>query len=73
VQMMRVEALAGQLEAVSPDAVLKRGFSITTLKRGGAVVRSTKDVRPGEKLVTRLTDGDVESVADDKNQPRLFE
>jgi exodeoxyribonuclease VII large subunit len=72
-QTMRVEALSAQLQAVSPTAVLKRGYSITTLKRGGAVVRSTSDVKPGAKIITRLTDGQIESIVDDKNQPRLFE
>jgi exodeoxyribonuclease VII large subunit len=70
---LQVGALAGQLEALSPHAVLKRGYSITTLKRSGAVVRSAGDVKTGDKLITRLSDGQVESVVDDKNQPRLFE
>lgn len=72
-QTMRVEALAAELQAVSPTAVLKRGYSITTLKRGGAVVRSTSDVKSGARIITRVTDGEIESVVDDKNQPRLFE
>ncbi|MBS0191352.1 MAG: exodeoxyribonuclease VII large subunit [Phycisphaerales bacterium] len=58
----RTEALAKHLRAVSPEEVLERGFSITS-KAGGGLVRSIRDVPPGQKLVTRLADGSVESVA----------
>jgi exodeoxyribonuclease VII large subunit len=69
----RVDALAAHLKAVGPEEVLKRGYSITTLRKGGAVIRSAGQVRPGDKLITRLTDGEVESVAQDPNQPSLFD
>jgi exonuclease VII large subunit len=36
-------------------------------------VRSVDQVQPGDRLVTRLADGEIESTADDKNQPGLFE
>lgn len=68
-----VEALAQQLELLSPDAVLRRGYSITLLKEAGRVLRSISELRGGERLLTRLADGSVESVADDPRQPRLFE
>lgn len=69
----RLDALAGQLRAVSPEAILQRGYSMTMRKRDGAVVRSATEVRPGERLVTRLADGTVESVVEDAKQLRLFE
>ena len=56
----RVARLAGRLEALSPLGVLARGYSVT-LKEGGAVVRSAADVRPGERIVTRLGSGEVAS------------
>ena len=68
----RVEAMERELRALSPDSVLKRGFSMTTLKKDGAVVRSAKQIKGGEKLVTRLADGTIESVAEDPKQPKLF-
>jgi len=68
----RLEALAGQLEALAPQRVLARGYSITSVKKSGAIVRSATDVKPGDRLITRVSDGQVESVVDDA-QPRLFE
>jgi exodeoxyribonuclease VII large subunit len=68
----RVEAMERELRALSPESVLRRGYSMTTLKKDGAVVRSASQVKGGEKLVTRLADGTVESVAEDPKQPKLF-
>ena len=45
---------------------------MTTRKRDGAIVRSAADVRAGEKLVTRLAEGVIESSAGDPKQPELF-
>lgn len=72
-QDLKVDLLARHLTAVGPEQVLKRGYSITTLKKGGKVVRSVHQVQPGDRLITRLADGEIESTADDKNQPGLFE
>jgi exodeoxyribonuclease VII large subunit len=69
----RVEGLSHFLEAVSPNRVLQRGYSITTRKKDGAIVRSPKDVKAGERIVTHVADGEIESRVDDANQPRLFE
>jgi exodeoxyribonuclease VII large subunit len=68
-----LEGLSHFLEAVSPDRVLQRGYSITTRKKDGAIVRSPKDVKAGDRIVTRVAEGEIESRVDDANQPRLFE
>jgi exodeoxyribonuclease VII large subunit len=68
-----LQALAARLNAVGPQQVLKRGYSITTLKKTGAIVRSVKDVRPGHRLLTRLADGTLESTAEDSAQMKLFD
>jgi exodeoxyribonuclease VII large subunit len=69
----QIDALAARLNALGPEQVLKRGYSITMLKKGGAVVRDASQVRPGDKLVTRLAEGQIESVVEDSRQLRLFE
>jgi len=69
----RVEALARFLHAVGPEQVLRRGYSITMRKKGGAILRAASEVRPGDRLLTRFSDGQVESVAEDPKQPKLFE
>lgn len=68
----RLNALQRELRAVSPESVLRRGFSMTTLKNG-TVVRSAAQIKGGETLITRLSDGSVESTAEDPKQPKLFD
>lgn len=55
-----VEAVGRQLVAVGPQSVLQRGYSYTT-DAEGRLVRSTSQVKPGQRLVTNLSDGRVES------------
>jgi exodeoxyribonuclease VII large subunit len=50
------------MKAVNPLAVLTRGYSITSDERGH-VLRSVRDVRAGQRLFSRLSDGRVESTA----------
>ena len=56
----QLASLSRNLNAVSPLAVLGRGFSIS-LTESSQVVRQTTDVAPGQTLVTRLADGTVHS------------
>jgi exodeoxyribonuclease VII large subunit len=51
------------LKALSPEATLARGYSITSIQ-GGEILRSVKDVAPQTKLTTRLKDGFIDSVAE---------
>ncbi|MDB5298488.1 MAG: exodeoxyribonuclease large subunit [Phycisphaerales bacterium] len=69
----RLAALGRQLEAVGPENVLKRGYTITLRKRDGAPIRSAEEVKPGDRLITRFADGQVESVTEDSRQLPLFE
>lgn len=57
----KLATVAAAQSALSPLAVLARGYSVTQTD-AGKVVRSTGDVQPGDSLRTRLTDGDVISV-----------
>jgi len=59
----RLDSLERELHAVGPAAVLARGFS-ATLDEAGRLVRSIRQVAPGQRLVTRLADGAVRSVAE---------
>ena len=51
-----------RLDLLNPYAVLTRGYSITT-DADGRVVRRADAVRPGDRLTTRLAEGEVASVA----------
>ena len=50
---------AAALEAYSPLRVLARGYSLTTRVEDGAPVTSAADLKPGERLETRLAQGRV--------------
>lgn len=69
----RLEHFDRHLQAVSPQAVLRRGYSITTRATDGSILRSARDVRAGERLITRLADGTVRSIVEDQKQLPLFE
>jgi exodeoxyribonuclease VII large subunit len=49
------------LRSLGPQAVLSRGYTMTLVPNGQALTRATQ-VRPGDRLTTRLADGTVESV-----------
>jgi exodeoxyribonuclease VII large subunit len=68
-----IDLLSARLHCVNPEEVLKRGYSLTTLKRSGEVVRDPAQVKVGDRLVTRVAGGQVESTVGDGRQMRLFE
>ena len=51
-------ALSSTLEAVSPLAVLNRGYSILTTQ-SGKVVTDEKEVKTGEELTAKLKEGEI--------------
>jgi exodeoxyribonuclease VII large subunit len=62
------DALAARLRLLGPEQVLARGYSITMDARGGKIIRSARETRPGQKLKTRLKSGEVQSVVDGKEK-----
>lgn len=58
-QQHRLNLLETRTDAVDPKRLLRRGYSITLHE--GKVVRSTTDLHVGDKLVTRLAQGEVHS------------
>ena len=57
----KVAGLLRHLEALSPLGILQRGYSITFSFPERAVVKSFRDVSPGDKIETRLAEGKVVS------------
>ena len=51
------------LELASPLNTLKRGFSITRLS-DGTLVRSTKQAKPGSKILTEVSDGQLKATVE---------
>ncbi len=56
----RLARAAEHLRLLSPDATLGRGYSITT-RPDGSVLTSASAAQAGERLLTRLADGEVAS------------
>ena len=52
----RLSAFSGRLQALSPLAVLARGYSVTTDK-DDYVIKGTVDLMPGDIVKTRLAEG----------------
>ena len=60
VQRKRLEASVGKLQAMSPLAVLSRGYSIA--QHNGKSVKSAAEVKSGDELHILLSDGNVDCV-----------
>jgi exodeoxyribonuclease VII large subunit len=70
---LELHGMQAALEALGPLNVLRRGYSVTMLKKGREVVRSAAQVQPGDRLVTQFGDGSIESVVEDGKQLSLFD
>jgi exodeoxyribonuclease VII large subunit len=53
--------LEKRLNSLGPEQVLARGYSITTDAATGKVLRVSAGLKPGQKVKTRLTDGEFSS------------
>jgi exodeoxyribonuclease VII large subunit len=61
----RVAEYGKMIRLLGPQQTLERGYSIT-LDGNGEVVRSIQSVRPGDKLLTRLLDGEIGSTVNER-------
>jgi exodeoxyribonuclease VII large subunit len=69
----KIKGLSIHLEAISPQRVLERGYTVTRLKKTGQIIRNSSQLHEGDAIMTRFGDGEVESIVEDRQQPRLFE
>jgi exodeoxyribonuclease VII large subunit len=60
----RFARLAGQLQSLSPLAVLERGYTITRDAKSGEVVRESGRLKVGQLIVTRFKTGEVTSTVE---------
>ena len=58
----RLEAKKHLIDALSPEATMRRGFTVTRVD--GHAVYSKAELRPGDNIVTYFADGTVESVVE---------
>ncbi len=62
------EQLAGlgkSLNALSPLQVLDRGYSVTFSKKTGKALKDFKEVKPGDKIQTQLSNGKLDCTVDE--------
>jgi len=60
---VHLERLRQAVNLLSPEAMLARGYSVTTTA-GGILVSSVAQVAPGTTIMTRLHDGSIRSVVE---------
>ncbi len=53
--------LERRLNALGPEQVLSRGYSITTDAATGKIIRRAKDAKAGQRLRTRVKEGEISS------------
>jgi len=53
---IQLTAQANRLAGLNPKSVLQRGYSITTNKETGSLVKTLEDIQIGDYLITELTD-----------------
>src|SRR5437016_1468542 len=60
----RFVTLEARLRLLSPTNVLERGYSVTFDAETGQVIRDATEVKPGQRLKTRLKQGEIRSVTE---------
>ena len=55
----RIDAFGQLVAALSPQAVLERGYTITTI--GNKIIKKAADINPGDTITTRFADGAINS------------
>ena len=71
-----MESLHHRLEALSPQHILQKGFSVVL--NDGTVVTSEAQVKPGQQLVIQLAEGSIavqviSPLGTVKNKPQVSE
>lgn len=60
-QSTHVIGMTRRLEALSPLAVLARGYAVVTRKEDGKVVSRVAEATPGQKVDIRISDGQIDA------------
>jgi exodeoxyribonuclease VII large subunit len=66
----RFASVSARLDALSPLAVLSRGFAIVYREPEGVIVRRAREVGPGDALRLRLAEGEIEATVSTTREPR---
>ena len=69
VAVTRIHAVDARLHALSPLAVLDRGYALVQ-SADGVLIRSVTQVAEGDRVTTRLSDGSFDSRVEETAQPK---
>jgi exodeoxyribonuclease VII large subunit len=64
----QLRAMSARLESLSPLNVLARGYSLTRKEGEAALLHDAGQVRPGERIVTRLARGEIVSCVEETKE-----
>jgi len=68
---MQLTAQENRLVGLNPKSVLRRGYSITTAKKTGQLLRTSQDIEVGDFLITELAEENlIESKVTGKSEDR---
>ena len=60
-QKKHIQGTQSRLEALSPLAVLARGYAVVTRKVDGSVVSRVAQTEPGQQIQIRVSDGQLDA------------
>ena len=66
----RAAALAARLDALSPLAVLGRGYAVCWNESRTGIIRSSAQVQPGERVQVTLADGEIGCRVEERKLPQ---
>jgi exodeoxyribonuclease VII large subunit len=66
----RFAAASARLDALSPLAVLSRGYAIVYREPEGLIVRRAREVHPRDALRLRVAEGEIEAIVSATRDPR---
>jgi exodeoxyribonuclease VII large subunit len=68
---LELEHIRQQIKNMSPENVMKRGYSITLLN--GKAIKNFEEVQPGDILKTTIFVGNINSIVQSTNKPETHE
>ncbi|HJH27041.1 MAG TPA: exodeoxyribonuclease VII large subunit, partial [Methanophagales archaeon] len=68
-----LHAITGKLDALSPLAILERGYSICSRLPEGEIIRSVEDISIGDMLKILFRDGEAVSEVKEKKRKEEVE
>jgi len=63
IKKQQINALGGRLKALSPVAILDRGYSITVAEPNGKIIKDASKVNKGMRIRSKLAKGEIVSEA----------